>query len=168
MPSHDSNRDNPHLDSPSRRLPVLCLTLAMPGLGIAALVGGETAAWIFAVLSVVVWAALAWLGAQRADRPMSLGLKVGLFAVSLWLLGCFTVLWGLRGPDPLLPWTGRLFGMPLAMAIQVGGVFVLPLPVLAWLYARYFTADVLSDADLARLEDLARLAQAASDRGESA
>ncbi len=163
MPSHDSYRSISSRGS----LPVLCLTLAIPGLGVAAVVGGEIAAWVFGVLSVAVWSALAFLGARRVDRPMSPGLKVGLLAVSLWLVGCLTVLWGLRGPDPLLPWNGRLLGMPLAMAFQVVGVFVLPLPILAWLYARFFTTDILTDEDLTRLARLSGQTRASSaDRAE--
>lgn len=143
----------------ARRLPIQCLSLAIPGLGLAAWVGGEVAAWVFAVLSVVIWTALAFLGLQRGDRPISLGLKAGLLLVALWLIGCFTVLLGLRGPDPWLPWAGRWLGMPLAMAIQVGGIFLVPLPVLAWLYARSFEVEILCDQDLAALSELSRKAE---------
>ena len=130
-----------------RRWALICLAVAAPGLAGAGLVGGEQAALIFAVLSVVITIALAFVGASRGSGRTSRMLTRGLLGLGLWLIACFVALWWWRDGQP----SQRILGLPWAMAIQVYGIFLVPLPIVVWLYALTFQSDGIREADLEAL-----------------
>jgi hypothetical protein len=82
---------------------------------------------VFIVLAVAFPFALAALGRGRLTWP------VGLAA--LWFEAAFLAMYALRGHVVDGPWVG---GLPLAAAILVYGVFLLPVLFIAWAYAADF------------------------------
>jgi hypothetical protein len=113
----------------------------------ALLAGGRWGEWVFAAAAVAMPVALCALGAVRRGRfggPLAVALAV-LLAV---LAGSFLVLFLLRGRLPDGPW---IAGLPLAPAVLLGGVWLLPLALVGLAYALTFERQGITEEDLARL-----------------
>jgi len=101
---------------------------------------------LFSLLAVIFPVALIVLGAQKGGR---LGpLFVPLAVVLLELVAGVVAMLALRGRVLDGPW---LWGLPLATAIQVYGLFLLPLLVVALSYALSFERYGLRAEDLEEL-----------------
>jgi len=130
----------------AKRLALWFLALASPAIMLSFLAGGAVAEIAFALLGVAFPFALIVLGAEHKGRlgPLRwtlLGLVVFFeLAVVAMLL--------LRGHTLDAPWVG---GLPLATAIQVYGIFLLPLGVVSFAYALTFDRFGLRREDLEAL-----------------
>lgn len=121
------------------------LAVASPIILLSFLVEAPAGEVIFALLAVAFPFALIALGAVRYGR---LGRVGGALATLLLIFEiCFVAMLMLRGRDLAGPWLG---GLPLGTAIQFYGVFLLPLPFVALLYALSFER-FLPPEDLAEL-----------------
>ena len=107
------------------------------------LVGGPLAEGLFSVLAVTFPVALIALGAQREGRLGPLLWPV--ISLAVILVTCMVAMLMLRGQILDRPWFG---GWPLATAIQVYGVFLLPLGVVSLAYAWTFESFGLRQDDL--------------------
>ncbi len=134
----------------ARRLALAVLAAAALLILVLSLVGGAVAAICFAVLAAGYPFALMVLGAARRGRlgPAALSIGVGLALVELSLVGMLAF----RGRVLDGPW---LAGLPLAAALQIYGVFLLPLVVTALGFALTFHRFDVDEADLERLRGLA-------------
>lgn len=87
--------------------------------------------------------------ALGADRPGGLGpLRWVLLALLAILLASVGGLLAARGGVREDPW---VLGLPLATAIEVYGIFLLPLPLVSFAYALTFDRFGLDEAELAEL-----------------
>jgi hypothetical protein len=96
--------------------------------------------------------ALSALGAARRGR-LGRPLAVALAALLAILAGSFLVLFLLRGRLLDGPW---IAGLPLAPAVLLGGIWLLPLALVGLAYALTFERHGLTEEDLARLRALRR------------
>jgi undecaprenyl pyrophosphate phosphatase UppP len=115
-----------------------------------ALVRGAAAPWmpwVFAGSTVVMLSALMLLGARRRDRSQRRAQAAVATVAAILLVGFFHALSapGVRAGAPLV------LGLPLASAIIVYGVGLLPLMVLPLVYALTFDRTILSAEDLQRV-----------------
>lgn len=102
---------------------------------------------LFAALAAAFPVALAILGATRGGR---LGpLRVPLLALFVILESCVFGMFVFRGRLEELPWVG---GLPLAAAIQLYGMWLLPLALVTITYALTFDSFTLTEEDLDRLQ----------------
>ncbi len=117
----------------TKRLTLLLLTLASPLVLAALVVGTPAGEVVFALLAAAFPVALIALGAARRGRlgPLAWPLAALLTVFEI----AFLALFALRGQVLDAPWLG---GLPLAAAIQVYGLFLLPLPFVVLLYALTF------------------------------
>ena len=119
-----------------RRLALGFLTAAAPALLVTLLVPGRASGVAFALVAAAFPVALMALGASRDG---SLGRLTAPFLVVLALLeGCVLGMLALAGRVAEGPW---LFGLPLAAVLQLGGLFLLPLPVVVLTYALAFDRE---------------------------
>ena len=104
----------------------------------------------FTLLAAAFPFALMVLGALRGDRLGAAALPIALLLVmvELSLVGMLL----LRGRAPEGPWLG---GLPLAAALQVYGIFLLPLAVTALGFALTFRRFGVGEEELERLRRLA-------------
>lgn len=130
-------------------LPLLALgSLAIAAAYAATIVGVATVAapWWLATGTTAVLAGLAALGAARDGRP-TLVLDAVTALASLSVLAGLLIPLALPAPDA----TARLFlGVPVATAVLLLLVGLVPLVALPIAYAFSFEVEVLSDDDLAR------------------
>ncbi len=113
---------------------------------VAFVLGGPVAESVFALLAAVFPVALIALGAQRDGR---LGpLLWPLVALTAILVGCVGAMLLLRGRLLGGPWFG---GLPLVTAVQVYGLFLLPLGLVSLAYAWTFESFGLRQKDLDEL-----------------
>jgi hypothetical protein len=120
----------------SQRLALGFLAGAAPALLLAMLLNGRAGAVIFAVLAAAFPVALMALGASRRGRLGRLAWP--LLAVLGLLEGCVVGMLALAGRVAEGPW---LFGLPLAAVLELGGLFLLPLPIVVLAYALTFRAE---------------------------
>lgn len=120
------------------------------------LVGGETAEIVFAWMAAAFPVALIGLGASRTGRLGWLGPTLALLLALLE--GSVLGLLVLRGRVLDGPWLGDL---PLGLAIQLGGLGLAPLLLVALAYGLTFDRHGLRPGDLERL----RRERAAPGRG---
>lgn len=102
---------------------------------------------LFALAAITFPCALMLLGAGRDGR----GGPVVWIVAALWLVlaATFIGMLRLRGVDVT---DGPTFlGLPLAMALQLYGLFAVPLVAVSWAYARAFDGWTLRADDLDRL-----------------
>lgn len=121
----------------------LLLTCLVPGLEV-----------VFALLVPLVPVALLALGAFRFDEsgPRASRGEAARLAVALglaaWLEAVVVTMLVLRGSTDPGPW---ILGLPAAMAVQVYGLLVVPLPLLVFADAALFWRDE-SDAEISTVE----------------
>ena len=135
----------------ARRLTLAFLALAALLILLFCLAGGWGGAAIgFTALAGAFPFALMVLGALRGGRLGSAALPIALLLVmvELSLLGMLA----LRGRVLEAPW---LAGLPLAAALQVYGIFLLPLAVTALGFALTFRRFGVDEEQLERLRELA-------------
>lgn len=98
---------------------------------------------LFALLAVAFPIGLIAVGAAKGGRlgPLAWPLGLLLLVLEASMVGMIV----LRGRLPELPWVG---GLPLAAAIQLYGMWLLPLALVALAYALTFDSFTLTDEDL--------------------
>jgi len=130
----------------ARRAALAFLALASPAILLAFATGRAAGEVAFALLAMAFPVALIALGAQRDG---SLGpLSWPLAALLLILEADVTAMLALRGTILTAPWLG---GLPLATAIQVYGLFLLPSALVSLAYAWTFERFGLRQHDLDEL-----------------
>ncbi len=136
------------------RLPRLLLTLIAAlaaGLVACMLVGGRWAQLLFGGLAMVLPPALMALGALRRGRLGGAGAVLAVLA--LLLEGGYIAMVALAGQVA----GGRWFaGLPLAAAVFLVTVWLLPLGLVSLAYGLTFSDHGIGDEDLRRLRSLAR------------
>lgn len=105
---------------------------------------------LFAVLVMAFPVALIAVTVAGGDRGRALGWP--LLALLVLLEGCALGMLALRGRVMTAAWIG---GVPAAAAIQLVGVWLAPLLLVALAYALTFDRHELREEDLDRLERLA-------------
>ena len=135
-----------------RRLALGFLGLASPTLLLAFVTGGRWAELAFLVIAAIFPVALITVGitSPRRKAPASeVGtgpLRSVLLALLVILLACFLGMWRWRGGDAPF-----VLGLPLTAAIQVYGLALLPMPLVALAYALTFDRFGLDEEDLREL-----------------
>lgn len=124
------------------RLVAFCAAAMMPCL----LSGGRVAEVAFALLAVALPVALMALGAPRAGRAGRL--RLVLAALLLLLAGSVVALFALRGRVLDAPWVA---GLPVAVAVLLGGLCLAPLVLVALAHGLTFDPRGLDPDGLARL-----------------
>lgn len=111
----------------------------------------SAAPWSLALGAAAVLTAMLQIGARRSGRmPRILGVSAALAFIAL--AGGFV--YGLAAPAPS-PAGPLLLGLPRVTAILLILAGLIPLVGLPTAYALAFDAEVLSDADLARVREAA-------------
>ncbi len=130
----------------AKRLALILLAISAPGMLVTLVWRTVVGEVVFSLLAVIFPIALIVLGAQRRGR---LGpLLAPLAVVTVHLLAGVVAMLVLRGRVLDGPW---LWGLPLATAIQVYGIFLLPLLLVSLSYALSFERYGLRAEDLERL-----------------
>jgi hypothetical protein len=135
----------------ARRLAIVFLGFSSPLLLVTSVLGG---AWAEVVFVLVVMAfPVALIVFAVAHREGIGPLALPLLVLLLILEGCGVALLLLRGHVIDGPWLG---GLPLAAAIQLWGLFLAPLLLVALAYALTFDQFGIREEDLRRLRSLRR------------
>ncbi|MEL7058836.1 MAG: hypothetical protein AAGN46_02300 [Acidobacteriota bacterium] len=129
----------------ARTLAFGVLATCCPVLLLACWLRGLEALFVFLVPVVPV--ALCVVGAARLDGSIG-RLGWGLAALLLYLEACFVGMWLGRGEVAGGPW---VLGLPWPMTIQFYALFLLPVPLMASLYAATFSRYGFNDAELTDL-----------------
>ncbi len=129
-----------------KRIALAFLALASPALVAASLTDHPFGAVLFLLLATAFPVALIVVGAQRRGSLGPLGWP--LLGLLFFYEACVVAMYLLRGQVLEAPWA---LGLPLAAAIHFYGVFLLPLVLVALLYARTFERFGLSREDLDEL-----------------
>lgn len=135
----------------ARRLALVFLASASPVLLILFAAPVPGAEVLFAVLVMGYPVALIVLAVAREGRTGVLTLP--LAALLVLLIACALAMLALRGQVATAPWVG---GLPLAAAVQLYGVWMVPLLLVALAYALTFDRFELRQEDLDRLLDRGR------------
>ena len=135
----------------ARRIALLFVALASPLLLVLFAVPWSGAEALFALLVMAYPVALIALAVSRDGRIGPLGLP--LLVLLILLEGCAVGMLILRGQVLTAPWVG---GLPLAAAIQLYGVWLAPLLLVALAYALTFDRYELRQDDLDRFARLIR------------
>ncbi len=132
-----------------KRAAIVFLSIASALILLSFLPGLRFGPVLFAVLAVAFPVALIALGAARQGRlgPLTVPLTLLLVILETSLVGMMI----LRGHVIDGPWVA---GLPLAAAIQLFGMWLLPLGLVALVYAITFDSFTLREEDLGRLERL--------------
>ena len=130
----------------AQRAALVFLAVSSPLILLAFLVGTAAGEVLFAVLAAAFPVALIVLGAQRRGRLG--GLLWPLVTLLSILESCVVAMLALRGQVLAAPWIG---GLPLAPAVQVYGIFLLPLLLVSFAYATTFESFSLRQDDLDEL-----------------
>jgi hypothetical protein len=133
----------------ARRIALLFLALASPLVLLSFLLPGSFSEALFAVLVMGYPVALIALAVARQGRIGVLGAPLLCFLVLLE--GCVVAMLLLRGRVVDGPWVG---GLPLAAAVQLYGLWLAPLFLVALIYALSFDRYELREKDLERLRSL--------------
>ena len=134
-----------------RRIALLFLSLASPLILILNFMPWPVAETLFAMLVMGYPVALIAMAVARQGRLGPLGLP--LLGLLVLLEACAVGMLVLRGRVLDGPWLG---GLPLAAAIQLYGVWLAPLLLVALAYALTFDRFELRQEDLDRLEQYLR------------
>ena len=130
----------------ARKISLLFLAIASPVMLVLFLLPWG---WAQAVFAVLVMATPVALIAVAVGRRGSLGpLRWPLLVLLLFLEACVVGMLVFRGQVIDGPWFG---GLPAAAAIQLYGVFLVPLLLVALAYALSFDRFEIRDEDLERL-----------------
>jgi len=129
-----------------RRIALLYLALASPLILASTFIPWPFAEALFTVLVMGYPVALIAMAVARQGRLGPLGLP--LLALLIFLEACAVGMLLLRGRVLDGPWLG---GLPLAAAIQLYGVWLAPLLLVALVYALTFDRFALRQQDLDRL-----------------
>lgn len=113
--------------------------------------GEPVGSLLFALLAVAFPVGLIAVGAARGGRLGPLAWPLGLLLVVLE--GAMLGMVALRGRVMELPWVG---GLPLVAAIQLYGMWLAPLALVALAYALTFDRFTLTDEDLRRFREATR------------
>ena len=132
----------------ARRISLLFLAVASPVMLVLFLVPWPWAESVFAVLVMGYPVALIVVAVGRRDGLGPLGLP--LLGLLVFLEACAIGMLLLRGHVTDAPWFG---GLPLAAAIQLYGLFLTPLLLVALTYALTFDRFEMKQDDLDRLEE---------------
>ena len=135
----------------ARRIALLFLVVASPLLLVVSLFGGSWSDTVFVVVVMAFPVALIVLGVARRGRLGALA--VPLLCLLLILEGCGVAMLLLRGRVMDEPWFG---GLPLAAAVQLYGLFLGPLLLVALAYALTFDRFGIREEDLHRLDSVLR------------
>ena len=135
----------------ARKLSLMFLAIASPVMLALFFMPWPWVDWAFAVLVMAYPVALIVVGVSRDGRLGPVGLP--LLALLLFLEACGVGMLLLRGHVLDGPWFG---GLPLAAAIQLYGVFLVPLLLVALTYALTFDRFEMRDEDLDRLAQFDR------------
>jgi hypothetical protein len=135
----------------ARRIALLFLALASPLILVLNFMPWPVAETLFAVLVMGYPVALIAMAVARQGRVGPLGLP--LLGLLILLEGCAVGMLLLRGRVLDGPWFG---GLPLAAAIQLYGVWLAPLLLVALVYALTFDRFALRQEDLDRLGQFLR------------
>jgi len=128
------------------RIALLFLAVASPLLLLAPAVGPPLGDWLFTLTAAAFPVALIAVGAGRRG---GLGpLRLPLLLLLLILEGSMAAMLLLRGQVLEAPW---LLGLPLATAVQLYGLFLAPLFLVAFAYALTFDRFGLRRDELASL-----------------
>ena len=130
----------------AKRAALAFLAVSSPLILLAFLVGTAAGEVLFAVLAVAFPVALIALGGQR--RGLLGRLLWALVALLAILEACVVAMLALRGQVLAAPWIG---GLPLATAVQVYGLFLLPLLLVSFAYASTFENLHMRQDDLDEL-----------------
>lgn len=131
----------------ARHLALAAIGLSSVLILVLCLLGGGAAELGFAVLAMALPVALMLLGVVRPDGRM--GSAGGPILLLLALLeSCLLGMLLFRGQVAVGPW---LLGLPAAASIQIYGIFLVPLALVALGYALTFGDVAVSDDDLERL-----------------
>ncbi|HEX2254713.1 MAG TPA: hypothetical protein VHQ65_15715 [Thermoanaerobaculia bacterium] len=126
----------------------------------AACLGGAGAKWAFGLAAAAFPVLLMALGAARGGR-WSRGVVVTLAVLFVFLAGSILAILALPGRVMEAPWIG---GVPLALGLQIVGIWLVPLLFVGIGYALSFDRHGLAPGDLERLRHSGRLdADPASD-----
>ena len=136
----------------ARKVALLFLAVASPLMLLLFMIGGSWADWTFSMLVMGYPVAMIVVAVARRGRLGPLALPLLLLLV--FLEACAVAMLVLRGNVLNGPWFG---GLPGAAAVQLYGLFVAPLLLVALAYALTFDRFGVNEADLARLEDSRRL-----------
>lgn len=142
-------------------LAVLFLSMVAIGAAFAtAIAAGRSpawSAWVMAVATSFSMIATMTLGAARTGRPLG-----GLHRVLAPFAAVLLILLGAFAAALLLPAAAEplLLGLPRRAAIVLYGIGVLPVLILPVAYALTFDELTLTEADIERLRDAARRAEA--------
>jgi hypothetical protein len=135
----------------ARRLALLFLATASPVVLVLFFLPGAFAESLFAVLVMGYPVALIVVAVARKG---TLGpLAVPMLVLLLFLEACAAGMLLLRGRVLEAPWVG---GLPMAAAIQLYGLWLAPLLLVALVYALTFDHFELPQEDLDRIEALRR------------
>jgi len=138
----------------ARKSALVFLALASPLVLVLFLLPGPFAQWTFALLVMAYPVALIVVA---VDRRGGLGpLALPLLVLLLFLEACAVSMLVLRGRVLDGPWFG---GLPLAAAIQLYGLFLVPLLLVALVYALTFDRFEMREEDLDRVEACRRTNQ---------
>lgn len=135
----------------AKRIALIFLALASPLVLICFLIGGAVAELCFTVLAMAYPVALIVLAVARDS---GLGpLRLPLLILLLILEGSGAAMLVMRGGVMDGLWIG---GLPAAAAVLLYGIWLLPLPLVAFAYALTFDHYGLPEDELQRLEALGR------------
>ena len=132
----------------ARRLSLAFLAIASPVMLILFLMPWPWAQALFAVLVMGYPVALIVVAVGRRGGLGPLGLP--LLGLLVFLDACAVGMLVLRGQIQEAPWFG---GLPFAAAIQLYGLFLTPLLLVALIYALTFDRFELTEDDLERLAE---------------
>lgn len=135
----------------ARKLSLAFLAIASPLMLILFLMPWPWAQSIFAILVMGYPVALIVIAVSRNGRIGPLGIP--LLALLIFLEACAIGMLFLRGHVTDAPWFG---GLPLAAAVQLYGLFLTPLLLVALTYALTFDRFEMKQDDLDRLEKIGR------------
>jgi hypothetical protein len=130
----------------ARTISLWFLAVASPLLLVLFTVPVPGAEELFAVLVMVYPVALIVLAVARNGRVGVLAIPLGVLLV--FLVACAVAMLALRGQVLTAPWLG---GLPLGAAVQLYGVWLAPLLLVALAYALTFDRFELRQEDLDRL-----------------
>lgn len=132
----------------TKRLVLLALGPCSGLILVSFFLGEPVGSLLFALLAVAFPVGLIAVGAARDGRLGPLAWPLGLLL--LMLEGAMLGMVVLRGRVLELPWVG---GLPLAAAIQLYGMWLAPLALVALAYALTFDRFTLTDEDLRRFRE---------------
>ncbi|MFC1671114.1 hypothetical protein ACFL20_12055 [Spirochaetota bacterium] len=130
-----------------KKAALIFIALSSPVMLVTFFIPHEAGGVVFSILTAAFPIALIIVGASRKG---SLGpLKLPLLIFFLLLEGCMIAMLVLRGQVLNSPWIG---GFPAAAAIQIYGMWLIPLALVSLAYGLTFDSFSLREEDLAELE----------------